>query len=75
MSDYREPIVLTLFKPVSDGYVFRAPSPWVVGPARHYLVNEAQKTELNDPRLQGEGFMWSRFEIDYPPPPARPPAR
>lgn len=46
MSDYREPIVLTLFKQVSDGYVFRAPSPWVVGPARHYLVNEAQKTEI-----------------------------
>lgn len=46
MSDYREPIVSTLFKQVSDGYVFRAPSPCVVGPARHYLVNAAQKTQI-----------------------------
>lgn len=46
MSDYREPIVSTLFKPVPDGYVFRAPSPFVFGPARHYLVNEAQKATI-----------------------------
>jgi predicted neutral ceramidase superfamily lipid hydrolase len=34
------------FKPVTGGYVFQTPNPWLIGPRRHYLVNEAQKTEL-----------------------------
>jgi MFS family permease len=35
-----------LFKPVPEGYVYRAPNPWLLGPARYYLVNDAQKIEL-----------------------------
>lgn len=46
MSDYREAIVSASFKQVPDGYIFRAASPCVFGPARHYLVNEAQKTAI-----------------------------
>jgi hypothetical protein len=34
------------FKPVADGFVFRTPSPWLLGPGEHYLVTEAQKTEI-----------------------------
>jgi hypothetical protein len=34
------------FKPVAEGYVYRAPNPWLIGPGRYYLVNEAQKIEL-----------------------------
>jgi drug/metabolite transporter (DMT)-like permease len=43
MADNREAI---MFKTVPDGYLFRAPNPWVFGRARFYLVNEAQKAEL-----------------------------
>ena len=42
-ADNREAI---MFKQVPDGYVFRAPNPWVFGQARFYLVNEAQKAQL-----------------------------
>jgi hypothetical protein len=34
------------FKPVADGFVFRTPSPWLLGPGEHYLVTEAQKAEI-----------------------------
>jgi hypothetical protein len=34
------------FKQVPDGYVYRAPSRWLFGPARHYLANEAQKAAI-----------------------------
>jgi hypothetical protein len=34
------------FKRVPEGWLYRAPSPWLLGPARHYLLDEAQKTEL-----------------------------
>ena len=34
------------FKPVADGYVYRAPSLWLFGPGRYYRVNEDQKAEL-----------------------------
>jgi hypothetical protein len=30
------------FKRSANGYVFRAPRPWLIGPARHYLVDEAR---------------------------------
>src|SRR5258705_6762812 len=43
MSDSRE---ATMFKPVSDGYVFRAPNPWVFGRPRFYRANEVQKAQL-----------------------------
>jgi hypothetical protein len=38
-------------------------------------VTKMAATKLNDPRLRGEGFKWGRFEIDYRPQRARPPAR
>ena len=45
------------FKRTSDGYVFRAPSRWLIGPARHYLLDAARKDEivraLADLREQG----------------------
>jgi hypothetical protein len=34
------------FKRTANGYVFRAPSRWLIGPARHYLVDEARKDEI-----------------------------
>jgi len=34
------------FKPVAGGFLYRAPSPWLVGRARHYVVSEAQKDAL-----------------------------
>jgi hypothetical protein len=43
MADHREAI---MFKKMPDGYVFRAPNPWVLGRTRFYLVNEAEKTKL-----------------------------
>jgi hypothetical protein len=43
MADNRE---ATMFRKVADGYLFRAPNPWVFGRARFYLVSEAQKAQL-----------------------------
>jgi hypothetical protein len=43
MADNREAI---MFKKVPDGYVFRAPNPWVFGRTRFYLVDEALKAQL-----------------------------
>lgn len=37
-----------LFKPTEGGYVFRAPNPWVLGPANHYFVTDAQKAQILD---------------------------
>lgn len=34
------------FKPVAGGFLYRAPNPWLVGRARHYLVSAAQKEAL-----------------------------
>src|SRR5436309_8356401 len=34
------------FKPVTGGYLYRAPSPWLFGPAQHYVVTEEQKAAL-----------------------------
>lgn len=34
------------FKPVPEGWIFRAPNPWILGLHRHYLVSENQKTEI-----------------------------
>jgi hypothetical protein len=34
------------FKRTTNGYVFRAPSRWLIGPARHYQVDEARKDEI-----------------------------
>jgi hypothetical protein len=39
------------FKATSGGYVFQAPSPWMLAPPRYYLVSEAQKARL----LEGLG--------------------
>jgi hypothetical protein len=35
------------FKRVPEGWIFRAPNPWIFGPGRHYLIDEAQKSELS----------------------------
>ena len=43
MADNREAI---MFKKVPEGYLFRAPNPWLFGRARFYLVNDAQKAQL-----------------------------
>lgn len=36
------------FKPTEGGYVFRAPNPWGMMPAKHYFVNDAQKAQIKD---------------------------
>jgi hypothetical protein len=43
MTDVRE---AAMFKQVADGYVFRAPNPWVFGRTRFYLADESQKARL-----------------------------
>lgn len=35
------------FKSVPEGWIFRAPTPWLFGPGRHYLIDQAQKCELS----------------------------
>ena len=35
-----------LFKAVPGGWVFRSPNPWVFGDTPHYLVNDAQKAQV-----------------------------
>ena len=37
---------LLYFKWVPEGFVFRAPNPWIFGAADHYLVSEAQRDEI-----------------------------
>jgi hypothetical protein len=34
------------FKRVPEGWIFRAPNPWILGLHRHYLVRENQRTEI-----------------------------
>jgi hypothetical protein len=46
MSDAVNKIKAATFKPVAGGWVYRAPNPWVFGDAPHYLVNDAQKTQI-----------------------------
>ena len=46
MSDIGNQIAATMFKAGPGGFVFREPYRWVFGPARHYLVNEAQKAQI-----------------------------
>src|SRR5436190_21105881 len=35
-----------LFRATSDGWLFRSPNPWVLGDTPHYLVNDAQKAQI-----------------------------
>jgi hypothetical protein len=35
-----------LFRATSDGWVFRSPNPWMFGDTPHYLVNDAQKAQI-----------------------------
>lgn len=35
-----------LFKAVSGGWVFRSPNPWLFGDTPHYLVDDAQKAQI-----------------------------
>jgi hypothetical protein len=46
MSDGRNSLKAATFKPVSGGWIYRAPNPWVFGDAPHYFVNEAQKAQI-----------------------------
>ena len=46
MSENRRQIGAMLFKPVSGGFIYRAPNPWIFGPENHYIVNEQQRAEL-----------------------------
>jgi len=34
------------FKRVPEGWVYRAPNPWLLGRSRYYLVSEKQKSEI-----------------------------
>jgi len=34
------------FKKADGGWIFKAPSPWLIGPAPHYLVNDIQKATI-----------------------------
>src|SRR5205814_2070566 len=36
----------TQFKRAPQGWIFRAPTPWVLGPRPHYLVSEALKAKI-----------------------------
>jgi hypothetical protein len=36
----------TVLKRTANGYVFRVPSRWLIGPARHYLVDESRKDAI-----------------------------
>lgn len=42
------------FKRVPEGWIYRAPNPWLFGPMRYYLVNEAQKSQIVGPHRR----MW-----------------
>lgn len=46
MSEAHNSPVAVLFKPVPGGFTYRAPGRWLFGPARYYLVDEAQKAEI-----------------------------
>ena len=46
MSESRRQIEAMLFKPAAGGFIYRAPNPWILGRADHYVVNEVQKSEL-----------------------------
>ncbi len=39
-------VKFVVFKPVSGGYVYRAPSRWLFGFREHFLVNDAQKAAI-----------------------------
>ena len=46
MDNASERLKVVTFKPVAGGWVYRAPNPWVFGDAPHYLVNDAQKAQI-----------------------------
>jgi hypothetical protein len=59
-----------VFKPVLGGYVYRAPNTWLIGPSDHYLVNEAQQSEIltvirssSRPVLWVTGLTWLALSL------------
>jgi hypothetical protein len=34
------------FRRSADAWIFRAPTPWVVGPRPHYLLDNSQKAKI-----------------------------
>ena len=41
-----KPSTSPLFKRVGDRWLYRSPNPWVFGDSPHYLINDAQKTQI-----------------------------
>jgi len=41
-----EGFIEAAFKRTDGGWIYKAPSPWLVGPAPHYIVNDAQKAAI-----------------------------
>ena len=59
MADNREAI---MFKKVPDGYLFRAPNPYLFVRARFYLVTEEQKARLLAIiTARGQAAFWIAF--------------
>ena len=60
--------VVVCFKPVSGGYVYRAPNTWLFGPNVHFLVTEGPKAAIaatvnssTPPLLWIAGISWIAF--------------
>jgi hypothetical protein len=41
-----EGIIEVAFKRIDGVWIFKAPSPWLVGPAPRYIINDAQKAAI-----------------------------
>jgi hypothetical protein len=48
MARWLEGIGEPAFKPVSGGYVFQSPNPWLFARPRYYLVNDTQKAAIGE---------------------------
>lgn len=46
MASSNDLIVAALFKPAANGWIFRAPNPWLFVRAPHYVVNDEQRARI-----------------------------
>lgn len=46
MTSSHDWIVVALFKPTTNGWIFRAPNPWLFGRGPHYIVNDEQRAQI-----------------------------
>src|SRR5262249_32039507 len=46
MTSSHDWIVVALFKPTANGWIFRAPNPWLFGRGPHYVVNDEQRAQI-----------------------------